>query len=55
MKRLTLPNEAEQCRRAIERCEQKLAACEDELSRYYFRMCLVGWRQALAKVAAGEG
>ena len=47
--------EAEQCRRAIARCEEKRDAAGDEASRYYYRCCLVGWRAWLAKVEAGEG
>jgi len=42
--------EKEQVLAAIARIEAKLAAATDESSRYYYRMCLVGWRQHLARL-----
>jgi hypothetical protein len=35
---------------AIARIEAKLAAAGDDLSRFYYRACLVGWRQHLARL-----
>jgi hypothetical protein len=35
---------------AIARIEAKLAAAADEPSRFYYRACLVGWRQHLARL-----
>jgi hypothetical protein len=37
--------EIEQARAAIKRCQAKLAAAGDELSRYYYRCCMVGWQR----------
>jgi hypothetical protein len=34
---------------AIKRCEEKMAAAADEQSKWYYSMCLVGWRQHLAR------
>jgi hypothetical protein len=46
--------ELEWVRRAIRRCEEKLAAAGDELSRYYYRCCIVGHEAHLRKLLAGE-
>lgn len=43
-------SEIDRTQAAIERCEAKLAAARDELSRYYYRQCLVGHRAWLAKL-----
>lgn len=44
--------EIERAQAAIRRCEAKLAAVSDELSRYYYRCCVAGWRRWLAKLEA---
>jgi len=42
--------EKERVTAAIQRIEAKLAAASDEDSRFYYRACLVGWRQHLARL-----
>ncbi len=42
--------EKERVTAAIAKCEAKLAAATDEPSRFYYRQCLVGWRQHLARL-----
>lgn len=36
---------------AIARCEVKLAAQTDELSRYYYRCCIIGHKAHLARLS----
>ncbi len=47
-------SERERVIAAIARCEAKLASAGDEMSRYYYRCCLVGWRQHLARLCDHE-
>jgi hypothetical protein len=35
---------------AIARIEAKLAAAGDDLNRFFYRACLVGWQQHLARL-----
>jgi hypothetical protein len=42
--------EKERVLQAIARIGAKMAAVTDEPSRYYYRMCLVGWRQHLVRL-----
>lgn len=42
--------ERERVQAAIARIEAKRDAAGDELSRWYYVQCLVGWRQHLARL-----
>lgn len=46
----TCMSERERVLAAIARIEAKLAAVTDEPSRFYYRQCLIGWRQHLARL-----
>jgi len=43
-------SEIERVKAAIKRCETKRDAMTDPLSRRYYELCLVGWRDWLAKL-----
>ena len=42
--------EKERVLAAIKRCEAKRDAQTDELSKWYYAMCLIGWRAHLARL-----
>lgn len=46
----TCMTEADWVRAAIKRIEAKRDAQTDPQSRWYYEMCLVGWRQHLARL-----
>lgn len=42
--------EKERVLQAIQRCEAKRDAQTDPLSKWYYEMCLIGWRAHLARL-----
>jgi hypothetical protein len=43
-------SEIERVRAAIKRCEAKRDVMTDPESRRYYELCLIGWRQHLARL-----